>query len=189
MNEQNHCPNCGAPITTEICPYCNAFTGIDTKNADMEYPVLDCKEAHLNFWNTIFPLIFAVTFGFTGIIFPIVFALLSEDITITIATTLGCSIFVIIGIVSAAIVINALIKYNSVKTKGKEIYGTVYGYMNDNIYINEMPAQIVKLLITTDTGPKFILYQLHDTKRPYKINSKIKLKVYNNIFKIDEDII
>ena len=51
------CPNCGAPITTEICPYCHNKTGLDTKNADMEYPVIDCKEATINFWNTIFPMI------------------------------------------------------------------------------------------------------------------------------------
>ena len=26
--EKTNCPNCGAPITTEICPYCNTATGI-----------------------------------------------------------------------------------------------------------------------------------------------------------------
>ena len=30
----------------------------------MEYPVIECKEANLGFFNTVFPLIFAVSFGF-----------------------------------------------------------------------------------------------------------------------------
>ena len=51
--------------------------------------------------------------------------------------------------------------------------------------INGIPAQIVKLLVNTDEGPKFILYQLGDIKRPYKVNSKIELRVYNNLFLIN----
>ena len=78
-------------------------------------------EAHLNFWNTIFPLIFAVSFGFFGIIFPIAFALLFKETTLTITIFLFSSIFAIIGIGAAVIAIKAVIKYNSVKTKGKEL--------------------------------------------------------------------
>ena len=68
-----NCPNCGAPITTEICPYCNVFTGIDTKYADMEYPVIECKEANIGFWSVVFPMIFAVSFGFEGLVMPFIF--------------------------------------------------------------------------------------------------------------------
>ena len=39
-------------------------------------------------------------------------------------------------------------------------------------------------MVDTNDGKKFILYQLGDTVKPYKINSKIKLKVYKNLFKI-----
>ena len=187
MNEQKHCPNCGAPITTEVCPYCKNFTGLDTKNADMEYPVMDCKEAHMNFWNTIFPLIFAVSFGFFGFIFPIITIINSEDIKTGISVLLFCSIFGIIGLAAGVITIRSVLKYTTLKRNGQEIYGTVYGYMNDNMYLNEMPAQIVKILVDTGSGPRFILYQLGDTKKPYKINSKIKLKYYKNIFMIEDN--
>ena len=73
MGIEKNCPNCGAPITTEICPYCNVVTGLYTQNADMEYPVIECKEANMGFWNVIFPMIFAVSFGFAGLIMPILF--------------------------------------------------------------------------------------------------------------------
>ena len=73
-----------------------------------------------------------------------------------------------------------------VKLFGKEIEAKVYGYINDSIYINEVPAQIVKLLVTTKEGPKFILYQLNDINKPYKINSKIKIKVFRNIFQVKD---
>ena len=34
----------------------------------MEYPVLECKAASLNFWNIGFPMIFAVAFGLFGVL-------------------------------------------------------------------------------------------------------------------------
>ena len=33
----------------------------------MEYPVLECKEAAVNFWTLWFPIIFAVAFGMSGL--------------------------------------------------------------------------------------------------------------------------
>ena len=36
-----NCKNCGAQVTTEICPYCKAKTGIDQNLVNLEYPVLD----------------------------------------------------------------------------------------------------------------------------------------------------
>ena len=38
------CPNCGAPVTTEICEFCGASTAVASKNADMKYPAIDCDE-------------------------------------------------------------------------------------------------------------------------------------------------
>ena len=62
-----HCVNCGAPATSEICPYCRCATGLDTWKSDMEYPVIDCKEANISFWTFVFPMIFAVSFGMAGL--------------------------------------------------------------------------------------------------------------------------
>ena len=183
--EERHCPNCGAPITTEICPYCKAMTGLDTKNADMEYPVIECKEAIVSFWTFVFPLIFALAFGIPGIIIPIIFLLMGGVNPVPVI--LFCSLFVLGGLIALVIALIPVIRYFKVKSNGKEIDATVYGYMDDNLFINNQPAQIVKLLVQTEEGPRFILYKLLDTKKPYKINNKIKIRVYNDLFYIPKN--
>lgn len=180
--QSKKCVNCGAPATTEICPYCNAMTGLDTKNADMEYPVIECKEANVGFWNVLFPMIFAVGFGYVGFVFPIMFFLTGTGEILSVL--LLASIFAVAGVVSFIIAITPIIRYLCVKLRGREIDATVYGYMDDNVLLNGKPAQIVKLLVNTNDGKKFILYQLGDTKQPFKINSQIKVKVYKDIFLI-----
>lgn len=176
-----YCPSCGAPVTTEVCPYCHSATGLNTWMADMEYPVIKCKEANVGFWTIGFPMIFVLAFGLTGFLGMILSSVLDLKMF------LFFSIFEIIGIVALVIVITHIIRYLKIKNKGKEIEATVYGYMDDNILINNNPSQIVKLLVNTNDGPKFILYQLGDIKQPYKVNSKIKLKVYKDIFFIVKD--
>lgn len=181
--ENTNCPNCGAPITTEVCPYCNTATGINTAAADMEYPVIECKEARLGFLEIGFPMIFAVAFGFFGFVFPFIFKETKE----TSMVILMCIPFAIIGTVAFTIAATFLFRYILVKAKGKEITGTVYGYMDDNLLINNNSAQIVKLKVDTKEGPRFILYQLGDIKQPYKVNSQIGLKVYKQYFMIQKD--
>ena len=179
------CSNCGAPITTEICPYCNAMTGIDTKNANMEYPVIECKEANIGFWSVVFPMIFAVSFGFAGLVMPFIFMTADTDGVFPSHMLLFFLPFALVGIVAFVIAARSILKYMAVKTKGQDIDATVYGYMDDNVLINGHHAQIVKLLVQTNDGPKFILYQLGDIKKPYKVNGTIKLKVYKDIFLIE----
>ena len=77
---------------------------------------------------------------------------------------LFCSIFGFIGLVSFIISVKTIMWHYLVKAKGTEIEATVYGYMDDNILLNGSPAQIVKLLVVAKEGPRFILYQLKDTK-------------------------
>ena len=179
-----HCANCGAPVTTEICPYCNARTGIDSHFADMEYPVIECKEANVGFWNVVFPMIFAFMFGIFGFLFPFAFAVDGE---------LDFIVFVFLipfGLVSVGafiVGIRPLIRYIIVRLKGKEIDATVYGYMSDIYNINERPSKMAKLLINTSDGPRFVLYSLGSTVKPYKVNSRIKLKAYKNIFLIEQE--
>ena len=185
---QRNCPSCGAPVTTEICPYCHVATGLDTKTADMEYPVIECREANINFFNCVFPMIFAVSFGFFGVPFPFI---LFQIVT---STEVGSGafdvvfffgVFAAIAVVALVFALKPIIRYFIVKLNGKDIESIVYGYMDDNILLNDHPAQIVKLLVDTNDGKKFILYQLADTKQPFKINSKLKLKVYKDIFLIE----
>ncbi|MBQ2909906.1 MAG: zinc ribbon domain-containing protein [Bacilli bacterium] len=179
VNNVKHCHNCGAPVTSEICPYCNAATGLDTRFADMEYEVIDCREANMNFWNVIFPMIFAFSFGSVGLFIP--FVLMIDDAEV-LPIVLFLGMFGLIGLVAFIIGITPVIRHLMIKYRGRDIEATVYGYMDDNILLNGAPAQIVKLLVNTDEGPKFILYQLGDTKQPFKINSKINLQVYKDMF-------
>ena len=181
-NVKRNCPNCGAPITTEVCPYCNNMTGLDTKYSDMKYPVIECKEANVGFWNVVFPMIFALSFGFAGLCMPLMIFLEGE---FTLSLFIFFIPFAVVGIVAFVIAVKPILRYLSLKMHGKDIYATVYGYMDDNLLINGNPAQIVKLLVQSNYGPKFILYQLGDIKQPFKVNGQIKLKVYKDIFLIE----
>ena len=183
--EASFCSNCGAPTTSEICPYCKAYTGIVTAEANMEYPVIECKEGNVTFWNFIFPMIFAFSFGIPGVFIP-VSVIFVEGFEALPVLMFG-SIFGLVGIVAFYIGIKPVVRYFAIKSKGKDIEATVYGYMDDNLLINGNPAQIVKLLVNTDDGNRFILYQLGDIKRPYEVNSKIKLRVYKDMFLISKN--
>ena len=174
---KNHCINCGAPVTTEICPYCHAITGVDSNYADMEYPVIECKEANVNFWNVIFPLIFAFAFGSVGIFFPLMGYAAGADFT-------GIGLFGLIGITAFIVAAVPVVRYIFISLYGREIEATVYGYLDDKVLFNGKPGQVVKLLVQTNDGLRFILYQLADTNQPFKVNSKIKLKVYKDMFHI-----
>ena len=80
-----------------------------------------------------------------------------------------------------------LLRYIKVKTFGKSIKSTVYGYVEDNMRINGQPTQIVKLLIQTMNGLRFVLYQLKSILKPYKFNDKIDIMVYKSYFMICND--
>lgn len=179
-NQQTTCPSCGATVVSEICAYCGTPTGLDTASAYMEYPVLECKEATLSFWTVWFPMIFAVSFGMGSLI------------TLGMAMTgIGSVVLLLTGfpffVISAAafcFAFRTISRYLKVKKKGTVIQAVVYGYMNDEVLINGQPAQIVKLLIQTSDGPRFILYQLGNTLKTYGINDKIDVMVYRNYFMI-----
>ena len=176
------CQNCGAPVTTEICPYCNAKTGINTADVDLEYPTIDYEEIKLDFdyifLHVFWPLGVALFHGLVAIVSGVsLFNSETQNIVILL-------IFVIcapIATVAFGIGIKPIIKYFNIKYRGKFIEATVYGYMNDKrLTINDKPAQIAKLLINTNEGYKFVLYRLKDITKPYKINDKVKLSIYEN---------
>jgi len=180
-NQLKTCPSCGAQVVSEICAYCGTPTGLNTADADMEYPVLECKEATVNFFTLLFPLIFALAFGGVGVTLLIVRGLtVHGDNTVSM---IGIP-FLLIGLAAAYFVIRTLSRYIAVKTRGKRIVGTVYGYMDDNVLINNKPAQIVKLLVQTADGPRFLLYQLGDTLKLYGIHDTVELMVYKDYFLI-----
>ena len=149
----------------------------------MEYPVLECKEVTLNFWTIWFPMIFAVAFGIPGLTVLSICLFGYGGVTMSFV---GIP-FVMIGAVAAWFVLRTVSRYRKVKRHGKRIQGTVYGYMDDNVLLNDRPAQVVKLLVQTSDGPRFILYQLATTAKPYGVQDKIDLMVYENCFMICKD--
>ena len=186
QNQQKICPCCGAPIVSEICAYCGTATGLNTEKADMEYPVLECKAVILNFWTTWFPGIFGLVFGTPAIIL-LCCTILIGDINLMIAT----APFLLIGGGAIIFVLATVFRYLKVKSRGKNIEGIVYGYIDDNVMYNNKPGQMVKILVQTPNGPRFILYRLGGTIKPYGINDTINIKVYRKFFLIckDEEVI
>ncbi|MBR3281514.1 MAG: hypothetical protein IKI57_06770 [Clostridia bacterium] len=187
------CKNCGAPVTSEICPFCHCATGINTEQANMEYPILNCRSAGLSFWNMGFPLIFTVAFGIAslmsiGFTFGMGSSGIGEASGFAVMGVLMSLPFLVISLGALGFVINQLVKYTSVKSKGTPITATVYGYMNDNFLINGRPAQVVKLLIDTENGKRFILYKLGSIYQKYGVNTQIELIMYNNIFMINDKV-
>lgn len=185
-----NCKNCGAPVTSEICPFCGSMTGLDTQTADMEYPVLECKEANLGFWTLAFPAIFAIGFGYAGIVSPIMMFFAEDQFDMPKAFT-GFSFlfflpFALVGLVATVFTILPIYRYLMLMIKGKEIYGTVYGYVDDEVLLNGRPAQVVKILVQSPEGPRFIMYQLGNTEHPYGINTKVSLRVYKDLFMIEK---
>jgi len=186
---QKTCPQCGAPTTLEICPYCGAKTDLDTAHANMEYPVIDCKEATIGFWTVLFPGIFAFTFSWFGICMPIFFFLNgdAQDLSDKVIIVLFSLLFTVIGIGATVVMLRPIIAFIWLKIHGIKITGTVYGYLDDNVILNGLPAQIVKILVHTRKGPRFLLYQLGQTGQPYGVGKKINLLVYKDLFLITKD--
>ena len=176
------CKNCGAPVLSEVCQYCGCrVDSADTAKLSAEYETLDCKNASLTFWNTIFAGIFSVTFGFVGFL-PL--WLDSLAMSADRPPRIFFFIFAAVGIGATVIVIYSLYKYILVSLKGKEITGVVYGYMDDVVNYNHRPGQVCKILVDTMKGKRFIYYSLQGTNKPYPINEKVRLKVYKNYFRI-----
>ncbi len=185
-----NCKNCGAPVTSEICPFCGSMTGLDTLTADMEYPVLECKEANIGFWTVAFPAVFAIGFGYAGLVMPVMMFITKDQLDIP-GTFAGFSVlfflpFALVGIVATVFTVIPIYRYLMLKIKGKEISGTVYGYCDDKVMLNNRPAQVVKILVQSPEGPRFIMYQMGTTDHPYGINTKIGLRVYKDMFMIEK---
>ena len=165
-----HCTKCGAPITSEICPYCNTATSLASEYAYADYPEVKCKIANLDISKDIL-YVFSL-----AIIF--LFVALSLLIIKIVILAILCAIPSIIYFVS---IIKTITRFLLVKIKGKNIKGKVYGY-NDSIFM--------KILVNTDEGPKFIFLKVNTKKKKYMVNSEIDLKVYKNIVLIvDSDIV
>ena len=178
------CPSCGAPVSSEVCQYCGCRIGdANTVELSAKYETIDCKNASLSFWTILFPLIFGVTFGFIGLVLP---RIIDPSQRGDFPLRLICFPFAVISIVAWAIILYTLYKHILVIRKGKEITGTVYGYKDGTINYNHRPGQLCKILVDTREGKKFIFYPILGNDKPYPVNSKLKLKAYQNYFMVVE---
>ena len=183
MADKNRvCKHCGAPVLSEVCQYCGCrVDGADTADLSAEYETIDCSNASLTFWNTIFAGIFAVMFSIFGFM-PLWFD--SASLNGDPPPPIFCLPFALVGFGATVVVVYSVWKYILVSSKGKEITGVVYGYMDDVVSFNHRPGQVCKILVDTLKGKRFIYYSLQGTNKPYPVNGKVRLKVYKNYFMI-----
>ncbi len=174
-----NCKSCGAPVTTEICPYCGERTGIETVEADMNYPLLECKSVNIDSVVVSFSFVFFVSFFGCGL------ALVIEALRSEMMLIMASILCLIIGAIAGYLFIGSIVRYVMVKTRGTCIQATVYGYVNDRVMTNGMPNRMVKLLIQTPRGPRYIMYHLKNVQQPYEVNTQIELLAYKNYFLID----
>ena len=182
---KHNCPNCGAPITTEICPYCDSKTGLEEDISSNDIPTIECKEATADISLSLFTLIFFFAFGFAGFVMPIIISQGQDGwTTLKPVEYLIFLPFAAVSIGSLIAFLLPFIRKIQVKLFGKEIEGEVHSYINDSLRINGVPAQVLRVLIETDEGPRYIKYELGTTQQPFKVNEKIKLRVYKDMFYI-----
>lgn len=176
------CQNCGAPTTKEICEYCKGVTGIDKNGIELEYPIIECRETNINKISVNRPLFIALIIGIATLYILINAIKIQSVEGYIISFILGalCLLFLNLGM-------TPFIRKNILENKGEEIEAIVYGYLKDEFIVNGQPTQIIELLIDTNKGKRFILYQLEHERQPYKLNEKIKLKKYGDIFEIIEE--
>ena len=202
LDEYKHCPYCGAPIKGEVCTYCKAEfykkeeqafeNNAVEENKPLEekkydYPVMDCKEANNGILTVGLPLIFGISFCLAGLLmFPqfhlFLFPDSSKDEVMLSLTPfiIGAVIFLAIGVGAIFFAFIPIRRKRMIEANGELVTGTVIGYENDpNITINDYPAQILLIQAKTREGTKILRYQLASLDKPYEIDSKIDIKIYN----------
>ena len=143
----------------------------------MKDNIINCKDANVNFTNTVLTLIFTI---------PVLFCFLSAIVESE-EMLLISIIFVIIDcIVMYYFALRRMIRYIVVRKKGVVVSAIVKGYCDDIYSINEQTAQKILLSLKTDNGIKEICYRLSNSKKDYEINSEIKLYMYNDIYLIKD---
>ena len=191
------CKYCGAPATTEICPFCHNPTGIKPLQADLDYPMINCKPAHLD-KKRLREYILGIVVYSIFILPPIIFSY-GSGMRIFTSVFFACSIFIIFVIIEYVIPLFKMIsRFILVKSHGKKITATVYGYMdyirvrgemqniennsNTQITYNQLAQKTVKLLANSKQGKRFILYPLGINEKPFEINQEVQLMYYKDCF-------
>lgn len=183
--EVRNCPKCGAPILSEVCQFCGTYIGeVATRDLTPEYPLVECKNVKLGFWNIGFPLLFGGIFLVVSLpMFIISFFI--DDMTheadgagkfMTIFTIP----FMLIGIIAIGIAIKKFFNNLKIKKSGVVRNGIVYGYMDDTVAYNGVNGQKIKILVDSSEGKKFILLPLGTTSKLYEVNSAVQVLIHEN---------
>lgn len=161
------------------------------------YPVIECLEARLGTEEYI-ELALGLVLMIFGFISPIICFLNALHnlgnvtppiglIEIFAAMLIFFGVFGFIGVIFFINFMKPMLMMRKIKSKGKEKDAIVYEYTDDDNYIDGVPTQVVKLLVEDKKKPIFIYYQLGKAEQPYEINSKVRIKMYRNIFRIIEE--
>ena len=196
MNEEIHileCPKCGAPVISEVCPYCHNATGYSASEIDQDINIIECKEVHFDKQRFKIYGLFGGVFLFFGLLMVIsqimgpgssgplagVFWVSTIIMSLFLFIPAGCFLF--------PLIIRGF-RYCILKKCGRRIKGTVIGYCNDNFTVNGHTLQVVKILFEVKSGRYVMLYQLGTATQPYKINSKLDVIYYRGIAMITEEM-
>ena len=176
--EVRNCPKCGARLLSEVCQFCGTYIGeVATGDLTPEYPLVQCKNGKLGFWNIGFPFMFGGIF--LGVSLPMLIIFLATGFAPWYIILFFIP-FILIGVISIIVGIRAYFRHLSVKKNGVVRTGVVYGYMDDTVAYNNVNAQKIKILLDTSEGKKFILLPLGTTTKPYEVNSEVQVMLMGN---------
>ena len=165
------CPNCGAPISVEVCPYCGTLVAVSSDDIGVDLPTVELTVPRFDIFYIGMPAIFGVSFTLVGLGFVIPFMIGSIE---AILFSLPFLIFPIIGIGALCVLIRNLHTYYVTKSKGAIVEGIVYGYVQDDLLINGVPAKKLKVL----AKDKYYILKISTTSKMYPVNSKITLRIW-----------
>ena len=140
----------------------------------------ECIETNITFINTYLVLFFTIPLmiGATALL------VIKDEMIIIIYIYL--IIFILASIILTYLFsIKRIVNYFKVRIKKEIVHASVIGYSNDNIIINDKPAQIIELKIKENN--KTIFYQTNETIQKYELNSEIELYNYDNLYLIKDD--
>lgn len=68
--------------------------------------------------------------------------------------------FLVFGAIAFIIMCKGLFRWLVVRIFGVELRGTVYGYMDDRVAYNGVNGQVIKILVQTKEGKRFVMLPL-----------------------------
>lgn len=176
------CINCGRPVESDQCPYCNKDSFVDTSKSYDDIPFTECKKATFDFWGVIFPLFMGIPFTAAGSIPLVIFFINKSNEPLWVYIELA--IFFVVGLCFTIAALTKIIRTIIISLNGTEINGYVIDCETNNTYYNGRPGHVLIIKIDTDEGPKRIKYNLSSPTTKYDVQSMVVLKQYKHYFRI-----